>query len=145
MTQEEKNLLIKDLSARLPYEINIRCKETPADENCKEEIYSEQRLFGINFLNIETEYTDSRIIISVDEDGDTACYNIEDVKPYLRPMSSMTEIERRCQNSLLNTPNLLEQNYLRIDWLNKHHFDYRSLIEKGLALKASEDMYNINH
>ena len=62
------------------------------------------------------------------------------VKPYLRPMSSMTEEEKDTFQGFIfpacNDPVSM------IDWLNAHHFDYRGLIEKGLALEAQEGMYN---
>ena len=66
-------------------------------------------------------------------------FNIEDVKPYLRPMSSMTQEEYEEEVSSLFGWNTEWEHY---DWLNAHHFDYRGLIEKGLALEALEDMYN---
>lgn len=70
-----------------------------------------------------------------------------ELKPYLRPMSSMTEEEYR---EFLNTQNIecgdgshpkYEYTYKTFDWLNKNKFDYRGLISKGLALEASEGMY----
>ena len=62
------------------------------------------------------------------------------VKPYLRPMSSMTEEEKGEYQAFFNYDGV-EYPEEYIDWLNAHHFDYRGLIEKGLALKASEGMY----
>ena len=62
----------------------------------------------------------------------------EEIKPYLRPMSSMTEEE---ENEYYN----IEFGFIihsdRVDWLNSHHFDYRGLIPKGAALEAPEGMY----
>lgn len=62
------------------------------------------------------------------------------IRPYLRKLSSMTKDEGIeyciylcCKDSILD--------YETIDWLNAHHFDYRGLIEKGLALEAPEGMY----
>ena len=66
---------------------------------------------------------------------------IETIKPYLRPLSSMTEEEREKYRYGFGSD--IYGNIKKIDWLNKHHFDYRGLIEKGLALKALEGMYNI--
>jgi hypothetical protein len=75
-------------------------------------------------------------------------------KPYLRPMSSMTEEEKKEFESFGWMVNEFDDNYpwvhigqienvlLGLDWLNKHHFDYRGLIERGLALEAPEGMYN---
>ena len=65
-------------------------------------------------------------------------------KPYLRPMSSMTEEEENKYNSLNGyEKGIFPHTEEAFDWLNAHHFDYRGLIEKGLALEAPEDMYNI--
>lgn len=67
-------------------------------------------------------------------------YKVEFIKPYLRSMSSMTEEEEKQFQDV----NLYELPYMveGLDWLNAHHFDYRGLIEKGLALEAPEGMYN---
>ena len=131
MTQEEKQLLLKDLYARLPYGVIV--KATYKDgEGWKTE---NRKLLGI--------YEDSQVYV------DAVYTNIENVRPYLRPMSSMTEEERKEYNKYIfygasiglisNTATAYEL----IDWLNSHHFDYRGIIERGLALEASEDMYNI--
>ena len=64
--------------------------------------------------------------------------------PYLRPMSSMTEEEYKEYTEKLKDifyGSLLD-NALVIDWLNAHHFDYRGLICKGLAIEAPEGMYS---
>lgn len=62
--------------------------------------------------------------------------------PYLRPMSSMTKEEEKERNNiaLFHSGNIASVPTY-IDFLNKHHFDYRGLIEKGLALEAPRDMY----
>ena len=72
---------------------------------------------------------------------------VEDMvfKPYLRPMSSMTQEEKEeyrneC-NKILSMPFKINGPYPIVDWLNAHHFDHRGLIEKGLALEAPEGMY----
>jgi len=66
--------------------------------------------------------------------------------PYLRPMSSMTEEEKKIYSNFFISKEIDNfdfdiPNYDTIDWLNAHHFDYRGLIEKGLALEAPEGMY----
>ena len=66
------------------------------------------------------------------------------IKPYLRPMSSMTEEEKK-EYQYITERWMYDADYSivdSIDWLNAHHFDYRGLIQKGLALEAEEDMYN---
>ena len=129
MTQEEKQLLLKVLSAMLPYHVKVKIwlKDGTTEEG---------------FLDLEHNYADVL--------RDTFYYNeIKDIKPYLRPMSSMTEDERKEYNEYLfhgasiglmsNTATAYEL----IDWLNSHHFDYRGLIIMGLAIEAPEGMYKI--
>lgn len=124
MTQEEKQLLLKDLCARLPYKVNGMVETT--DGNGKE--IKDEGVLNSVFIN---EYGKAYICIEGME------YELDDAKPYLRPMSSMTEEEYRefGYDVLRYTP-------MEFDWLNAHHFDYRDLIGKGLALKAPDGMYN---
>ena len=135
MTQEDKELLLKDLCARLPYKVKVCLYKK---ETC-----------------ILTGIDGNEVYLNVDSDS----FYVENIKPYLRPISSMTDKEKgelkleqekdeelfiqvinKSQNgddSLLGTviPHCAE------DWANKNHFDYRGLIEKGLALKAPKGMY----
>ena len=64
---------------------------------------------------------------------------VVECKPYLRPISSMTEDEEKQFQDV----NLYELPYTveGLDWLNAHHFDYRGLINDGLALEALKGMY----
>lgn len=123
MAKEEKELLFQVIFAMLPYGVKIFVKghDTP------------QTIQGI--LSIAPN-------ISFRTDD---CYSVylTDIKPYLRPMSSMT-MEERCEydkfvnsNTIFNYQNAANW----VHWLNVHHFDYLGLIEQGLALKAPEDMY----
>ena len=129
MTQEEKNLLYKDLCARLPYGVKIQTDYTDI-----------KTLEGIQFPNY--------IGIS---DG---YYSLDDMecKPYLRPISSITDEEKRELNGLLSEvydftfrmDELLEFIQMQkeipfryIDWFNSYHFDYRGLIPMGLAIDCS--------
>ena len=146
MTQEDKELLLKDLCARLPYGVKI---ETPIDcwsrdtDVCelKEIFKGDDGLFRIGDIGALLEYS----------------------KPYLFPMSSMTEEQKKefikvawyevreedCGRhqetyyyDLVGHENVLYPNSDAIDWLNAHHFDYRGLIEKGLAIDAtSKNIY----
>ena len=142
MTQEEKSLLLQDLCVRLPYNLYVSVEEFNAPKN---EAITEG--FIGNYLkdNRCNDYDVDGILNELADD----CIN---VKPYLRPMSSMTEEERKEYNDIVkntidfyNCPKSEEICFFitPIDWLNAHHFDYRGLIEKGLALKAKEGMYNI--
>ena len=124
MTQEDKGVLLKDLCARLPYRVKFT-------------------------LSGDSVYTMKGIDLIVTDEGDweyavTAKgiepIEFEYIKPYLRPMSSMTEDEEsEFEETLQYTQYTLES----YDWLNKHYFDYRGFIEKGLALEAPEEMYEI--
>ena len=133
MTQEDKELLFKDLSARLPYSTLCYCKWAKDAPNGTSGCIQE----------VSTYLLDELMIIG---DRNYEC-QICEIKPYLRPMSSMTEEEKEEFENLLegivdgierwDKPDLCEE----YDWLNAHHFDYRGLIEKGLALEAPEGMY----
>ena len=131
MTQEEKSLLLKDLSARLPYGIMCHANEINLDG---------ELLFINKVYNIVAVYNDKATrkfdtcpIVNFD-----TC-PIVDIKPYLRPMSSMTEEEKREYN-LTKTLSIVDYPTLNsFDWLNAHHFDYRNLIEKGLAIEITEE------
>ena len=132
MTQEQKDLLLQDLCARLPYGVRL-------DNGLK--------LRSIDVL--------TQIVSCSGSDR-----KIDYVKPYLRPMSSMTEEELHevqeilgkgveihdvfisIVDSSINTFSYLELQAV-FDWLNKKMFDYRGLISMGLALEALEGMYNL--
>lgn len=131
MTQENKELLLKDICARLPY--GIKASYYGADEEC--ETWDE--VDGIEFGYVEIgQYS----------------LPIERVKPYLFPMSSMTEEQWKeitdiqikeslksidSNNDYMSNPLLSIEDLKTIDWLNAHHFDYRGLIEKELAIDAT--------
>lgn len=117
MTNEDKELLLKELCARLPYGVKGIITYDKSE---------------IPFI---LEGIDNNILhLSESEE----CY-IEDFKPYLRPISSMT-LKEKVESDIFLTDFIDTIKY--IDWLNAHHFDFRGLIEKGLALLAPEGMYN---
>ena len=145
MTLEEKELLLKDLCGRLPY--SLKCCDF-CYNNDGDIVNTIETLECIYPSTMEYKYKD------VD-----AKHDIKRIKPYLRPMSSMTEeefdeIKRRwvftedCrdENDLMDVINRgtidTFDAYSFIDWLNKKYFDYRGLIPMGLALEATEGMYN---
>ena len=139
MTKEDKELLLKDLCARLPYGIKVHfdCCEPHISE--VDEICNIIRTKEIN----GHEYYSQGVVIAEINSIDPFL-PLDEIKPYLRPMSSMTEEEHMELKAVYdNGPNGLFDEYSHIDWLNAHHFDYRGLIEKGLALEAPEGMYNI--
>ena len=130
MTQEDKNLLLIDLCARLPY--GVKGIITYDKSN----------------TTFTVEGIDNNVLHLSDAEE---CY-VEDFKPRLRPMSSMTEEERKEYNDIVkNTidfydcPKSEEICFfiIPIEWLNKHYFDFRSLIEKGLALEAPDGIYSL--
>ena len=112
MIQEEKELLMKDLCARLPY--GVFCEIYNSTCTIKEKL---------SFGGI-THFAD-----------DTIC-----VRPFLRPMSSMTEEEKKEYDHRLECMfyDTMYDDAFAIDWLNAHHFDYRGLIDKGLAIEVTE-------
>ena len=135
MTQKERQLLLKDLCARLPYGIICR-KDCKTVDN--EDFYLDEYPYPIELAKY----------LTIDDMDIT-------IKPYLRPMSSMTEEEKEelrqrfCYEWEESVTELMyysieigDADYF-IDWLNSHHFDYRGLIEKGLALESPEDMYDL--
>ena len=145
MTQEDKDLLLKDLCARLPYEVKLKVTLDLSYDTCFDSITQicdfDATLFA---LSIDGEPTD---LFIHHKDAETESYLnetfrecneiLEDFMSYLRPMSSMTEEERKEYEEWLPDGYCIDT----FDWLNKHHFDYRGLIKKGLALEAPEGMY----
>ena len=133
MTQEHKEILLKDLCSRLPYGVKMN---HIADDEC-----SPKTLIGI-----------AKDMITLQGLGGYECVDVEHYKPYLFPLSSMIEEQKNAapfESSLLNAfingyISLFEDEELTIDdlnrlynWLNKNHFDYRGLIPMGLAIDAT--------
>lgn len=116
MTQEDKQLLFKDLCARLPY--YPKCEmidELRVVNNEKDPSYISS-LFPkhIELFSYHNNFT---------------------IKPYLRPMSSMTDDEEEEYRKI----NLFGTHWGFVDWCNKKHFDYRGLIQLGLAIEVTKD------
>ena len=130
MTQENKKLLLQDLCAKLPY--GIKAFYYGAEEECE------------TWEEIEG--------ITCDGYVDIGQYSLptESVKPYLFPLSSMTDEQKKEYYNLCFEEEREEREYGEwitrvyyhntiesIDWLNKNHFDYRDLIEKGHTIDAT--------
>ena len=134
MTQEYKELILRDLCARLPYGVNYSCIDIK------------------NVWRLKSIFTRSDNSIFCD-----GCNALELCKPYLFPLSSMTEEQYNSlhESGILNNcshsyeyvnPHIHGVSFIfkefktysleLIEWLNKNHFDYRGLIEKGLAINA---------
>ena len=138
MTQEEKQTLLQDLCARLPYRVKIEitwwvmgegtCINTTLEPDHLEQLLNDK-------------------------------YGYTEIKPYLRPLSSMTEEEKHYIDNRWGADNYgdiityssYENGVSTVeladiigfqDWLNRKMFDYRYLIPMGLAIKAPEEMYH---
>lgn len=148
MTPEEKQLLLKDLCARLPYEVQCHIKHIHHLSGWIDE--GDVILTGFR----QNEFTKETELLFCNPVGNPKIvFPIDSVKPYLRPLSSITEKEKEEASEAIE----IELNALQgpggftvenaasytfmIDFYNKHHLDYRGLIEKGLALEAPKDMY----
>lgn len=128
MTQEDKELLLKDLCARLPYGLKVKCEKYS---------FPVTILYGGNIDEVKFKETGG-------------IENICTIKPYLFPLSSMTDKQKNEYNRLLidvptyqyeygDIVTVIESydNWRSIDYLNANHFDYRYLIEYGLAIDAT--------
>ena len=127
--QEEKDLLLKDLSARLPYDVKCRYVEGYG-------IVTQISKYGVLTIRSQDGFCDRKI---------------ESVNPYLFPLSSMTEEQRTELCLLHNSIGIYEDNEIVVyyartefthlqvvfDWLNSHHFDFRGLIDRKLAIDAT--------
>lgn len=139
MTDSEKRLLSIDLSGRLPYGVKVRCISV-----------GETMPQVWNLIGMPTaEHCD----IIVPNERRFSAVPIQDVKPYLRSLSSMSqkEIEEYRKMSYYGafgirnedfTETVAVPSFEKMDYLDSHHFDHRGLIDKGLALQAPEGMYN---
>ena len=146
MEKDLKDLLLKDLCARLPY--GVKCK-----------VWYNDRTLDIKCTGIDF-YTNT-VNLDVPEDDNAKVY-VDNIKPYLFPLSSMTEEQKKELDKRFNVIDIYGDNIqihyhsqgywdtdLEVDfqdwlwlinWLNKNHFDYNGLIEKGLAI----DCTNLN-
>ena len=121
MEQEARKELRRGLCSLLPF--GVMCWTPNGNGHlCSIDQTAFSVEYGVNILATKREYFKDD----------------ESVKPYLRPMSSMTEDEwRECRKAMGKSFFL----FAEVDWLNAHYFDHRGLIDKGLALEAPEGMY----
>lgn len=113
MTQENKELLLKDLCARLPYGVKV---------------LHEGDIFNIDYIS--SMYGEIHLDII-----DNYTIDISEVKPCLFPLSSMTEEQKTSHNFLKHSAYASPTKL--IDFYNKNHIDYRGLIPMGLAINAT--------
>jgi hypothetical protein len=147
LTTEKKNLLLKDLCCRLTYGVKVQI-------DLQSNIYPPMicKVCNIEFAEIGSSFIGVEVLPdSYSEYREFLC------KPYLLPMSSMTEEQKRDLTNLFNCtvviteweivfPNYYDNNMDNwnkvFNWCYKNHFDCNGLIPLGLALKAPDGMYN---
>ena len=136
MTQKDKELLLKDLCARLPYGVKISVQS-----------WDEREMQYIDKVDVLYSVNGDEYIKSTNEDYD---FSLEDIKPYLFPMSSIAEEHKKefdrqtfeimfgefiCKkNDEMEYGKLMA---FDLDFYNKHHLDWRGLIPRGLAKDAT--------
>lgn len=115
----EKEILIRDLCGRLPYGVIVQVNDGLRGTYDRRlvQVFCDRVSCSVNVCNPLKE-----------------CICIDSVKPYLRPMGTMTEEEKEEATKQTSCSDL-------ITWYDKKMFDYRELIPKGIALKAKEGMY----
>lgn len=128
MAQEEKQLLFKYLSMALPY--GVICYYETSDES--------ETMFGKLTINVLKSFISNNPLLSEENQCNVYDYSVVLIKPYLRTLSSMTNIEREEYGLVLCEELSINQ----ISYLLKKHFDFMDLITQGLANEATEGMYN---
>ena len=131
MVLEDRDVLLKDLCTRLPYGVIVRGVFLNYSTDKGKILYEEyDKLLNYQDLN-----------------------RYESLKPYLRPMSSMTKEERKeYEGFIIHREHINAQGQewdidcfsfnsvpRLINWLNAHHFDYHELIDRGLAIEVTEE------
>lgn len=124
MTQENKELLLKDLCARLPYGVKLHVNDTNVD---------------IEKVGVLSMVDNDGVIAFTCDDENTYNYvTIHEVQPYLFPLSSMTEEQEKEFNDLnCYELDIFPHTEKALDYVIKNHFDYRFLIDEGLAIDAT--------
>ena len=148
MKQEDKELLLKDICARLPYGVKGQCELDASYDTSFDTIFQTHK-FNAEVYGLKE---DSLFVYPLIKDNDEQTFaeeevangiDILDFKPYLFPLSSMTEEQKVIYGDLCYSviqslsKNMQSELNELIDWLNANHFDYRGLIEKSLALDAT--------
>ena len=145
MTQEERELLLKDLCTRLPYGVI-----------CNDNRHGSSRVTYIDITPDDIEQKNGKVVVYYFDFDE--CGELKNCKPYLRPLSSMTEEEKRelmqISEKYLDDWSTTDSNLLKWEldakvsnkravFYNSHHLDWNGLIPMGLALESPEGMYNI--
>lgn len=119
MTQKDKELLLKDLCARLPY--GVKCD------------VGDDKPYTLSRIEVDDKNGHLLDFIETKDGLDMQVY-LSEVKPYLFPLSSMTEEQKE---DMIKSSCGIGSDKNVFDWYNKNRFDYRGLIEKGLATDAT--------
>ena len=160
MEKSLKQLLLKDICARLLYGVRGKVKaDTIVPHKYDTDGFPLETTFDVNVELQRIDISNDEVFVSTfDNDEDLGIYieecqiegtpwTVEEFIPYLRPMSSMTKEERLVYEQRLHdvgrSIDVIDADDVvsHIDWLLSHHFDYRGLIEKGLAIEAPEGIY----
>ena len=122
MEENLKQLLLKDICGRLPYKVKVKYYDSEDERDSFDAVEGVEDIYCTNPKFYINQYA----------------LTIDKFKPYLFPMDSMTE-EQKSEIKLLTIgfKNPIDYSIDICDWLNKNHFDYRGLIEKGLAIDAT--------
>jgi hypothetical protein len=162
MEQKDKELLLKDLSARLPYRVRGKVEaDTVVPHKYDIDGFPVETTFDVDVELQRIDISADEIFVSTFDNNEAlgnyieesqiegAPWNIEEFTPYLRLMSSITKEEKEEVKPLFSkftdefgeTRLVVRQNKMASyqDWLNAHHFDYRGLIDKGLAIAVTEE------
>lgn len=128
LSTEEEKLLLKDLCSRLPYGVMCKCYHTEYNE------WNGKPFIATYDLSVDSINSNGVVF------ADGFDFEIDEVRPYLRPRSEISNLISAKEFTQLSGIDL-------IDWFNANHIDYRTddegktMIEKGLALEAPKDMY----
>lgn len=133
-TDDSKFILLNEICSRIPY--GLKCQFINIDEK---EIYN-VTVTGIEYI---TEL-DIYMVNGYDENNIKYSYNVECVKPYLRRMGSSKEEQKTLSKYYDYIRTSFPQEGMRLykSYCNEHHLDNWGLLERNLALKAPEGMYN---
>ncbi len=127
MTDEQRILLVRELGSRFPYGLKVNCNG---------------QTFEIASFSYTRPRTGKEKNWCVCGDG-SVVFGIDDCKPYLRPMTDMTESEEEELRSIIKTDIESDEKAIGrvVDLLNSSMLDYRGLISQGLAIEAPAGMY----
>lgn len=136
MTQEHKELLLKDLCARLPYGVKAYIKNwSKLDRKYYEGVYTVESIDpSLNNIFADSERSSVEVIVGYDD---------YEIKPYLFPLSSMTEEQKEeyCslqQKVIYNNKGLVNSDVMEyVNWCYKNHIDINNLIPMGLAIDTT--------